>query len=114
MEDLKYNNWRDKLSKTLKNDKVIVDGSESNICTILQNDTQLSGKIRYNCFTETIQKFGLPWGINGNWTDYDTAELRCYFEIYRKADFNEIKYLMRCSSLHMRMNSIPLSTIWNH
>lgn len=93
MEDLKYNNWRDKLSKTLKNDKVIVDGSESNICTILQNDTQLSGKIRYNCFTETIQKFGLPWGISGNWTDYDTAELRCYLEIYRKAGFQRDKIL---------------------
>lgn len=31
MNDFKYNDWRDKLSKSLKNDKVIVDGSESNL-----------------------------------------------------------------------------------
>ena len=62
MENFKYNDWRDKLGKTLKNDKVIVDGSEQNLCTILDNDDKLRGKIRYNSFTETIQKSDLPWG----------------------------------------------------
>ena len=38
MENLKYNDWRDKLGKTLKNDKIIVDGSEKNLCIILDND----------------------------------------------------------------------------
>ena len=93
MENLKYNDWRDKLGKTLKNDKIIVDGSEKNLCVILDNDYRLKGKIRYNCFTETIQKSGLPWGKSGDWSDYDTAELKCYLEMYRKAGFQRDKIL---------------------
>jgi hypothetical protein len=46
MENFKYNDWRDKLGKTLRNDKVIVDGSEQNLCTILEYDDKLRGKIR--------------------------------------------------------------------
>ncbi len=94
MENLQYNDWRDKLGKTLKNDKVIVDGgSEQNLCTILDNDDKLKGKTRHNCFTETIQKSELPWGKPGDWSDYDTAELKCYLEIYRKAGFQGDKIL---------------------
>lgn len=93
MENFKYNDWRDKLGKTLKNDKVIVDGSEQNLCTILDNDDKLRGKIRYNSFTETIQKSELPWGKPGDWSDYDTAELKCYLEMYRKAGFQRDKIL---------------------
>jgi hypothetical protein len=46
----------------MRNDKVIVDGSEQNLCTILDNDDKLRGKIRYNSFTETIQKSDFALG----------------------------------------------------
>ena len=91
MDDFKYNDWRDKLSKSLKNDKVFVDGTESNLCLILENDEKLKGKILYNCFTETIQKTDLPWGKAGEWTDYDSAELRRFLEVYRKSGFQRDK-----------------------
>lgn len=60
-------------------------------CLILENDERLKGKILYNCFTGFIQKTDLPWGKTGEWTDYNSAELRRCLEVYRKAGFQRDK-----------------------
>lgn len=49
---------------------------------VLENDTELAGKIKTNEFTRQIEVIGiLPWRDKpGPWTDSDDAALRHYFE----------------------------------
>lgn len=60
-----------------------------NYTTILTEDPALSGKIRYNEFSQRPERQGeLPWstGRDGAWTDCDDAELRAYIQRYYELD----------------------------
>ena len=54
-----------------------------NVCTVLENDEQLKGKLARNGFTREIDVLGpLPWRKDkGHWTDNDDANLRKYLEV---------------------------------
>ena len=58
------------------------ENSIDNGCVILENDTELAGKIKTNEFTRQIEVSApLPWRAKrGPWHDSDDAALRRYFE----------------------------------
>ncbi|CEK33912.1 virulence-associated protein e,Predicted P-loop ATPase and inactivated derivatives,Virulence-associated protein E [[Clostridium] sordellii] len=84
-EDNNENIWITKLEVDKKG---MYKASNKNIVTILENDTNLKGKIAYNLFSNrTMVKGDLPWRsvsdkVRGDiWQDSDDANLRVYIDI---------------------------------
>ena len=61
--------------------------SINNVVTVLQEDEELAGKIRYDVIGYVPKYFGqLPWrqegDTYGDWRDYDDANLKSYLDTY--------------------------------
>lgn len=76
-----------------KKDNIILDVNKDgkvkqtieNFATVMRQDEELSGKIRYDAFAYAPKYFGvLPWKSEkdnmGDWTDADDSNLRAYIE----------------------------------
>ena len=69
--------------------------SINNVVTVLQEDEELAGKIRYDVIGYTPKYFGqLPWRNEGDtfgdWRDYDDANLKSYLDTYYGLKGNDI------------------------
>ena len=69
--------------------------SIQNIVTVLQEDEELAGKIRYDTIGYVPKYFGqLPWRVEGDtygdWKDYDDANLKSYLDTYYGLKGNDI------------------------
>ncbi len=69
--------------------------SIQNVVTVLQEDEDLAGKIRYDVIGYSPKYFGqLPWRVEGDtygdWTDYDDANLKSYLDTYYGLKGNDI------------------------
>ncbi|MCF0178161.1 MAG: hypothetical protein HUJ90_06000, partial [Bacteroidales bacterium] len=110
--------WHELLTVTTKKDVETVDNTVTNICIILENDGFLRGRLRYNAFTDNIERGEMPWGDAGNWCDRDTAEIRRYLETYRKSGFQRDKILealllVACRHEYHPVRDYLASLVWD-
>lgn len=114
--------WRNRLTLTAKSGRV--EPTRPNIQLILLNDARFRGKIRYNEFSQKIERWGIlgnvsqPQAVEGaQWSDSDEADVRCELELgygitNRQAIEDVLIRVAKMNAYHPVKNMIE-STLWD-